>query len=178
MCAHHLILGELEDFITGETLPDTHDERYRQKLERLMVREKGFRPEELRPRLPLELKVDEKRSVVTVDLVVQISGRACMVLVYGPGSLVSRHRPALGMARLVAPYQVPVVVVTNGEDADVLEGATGKQRGSGFGAISTRAEMETVMAHFDFAPVAAERAEIESRIVFAYEIECSCSPSR
>ncbi len=26
---HHLILGELVDFITGETIEDTHDEMYR-----------------------------------------------------------------------------------------------------------------------------------------------------
>ena len=32
MDGHHLILGELTDLITGETLTDTHDERYRQKL--------------------------------------------------------------------------------------------------------------------------------------------------
>ena len=37
---HHLILGELIDFITGETLQDTHDERYLQKLARLLVEQK------------------------------------------------------------------------------------------------------------------------------------------
>ncbi len=29
---HHLILGELTDYLTEETLADTHDERLRQKL--------------------------------------------------------------------------------------------------------------------------------------------------
>jgi hypothetical protein len=34
MCPHELILGETTDFITGETLVDTIDERARQKIAR------------------------------------------------------------------------------------------------------------------------------------------------
>ena len=40
MNGHHLILGELDDFVTGQRLADTHDERYRQRLSRLLVEEK------------------------------------------------------------------------------------------------------------------------------------------
>ena len=43
MNGHHLILGELTDTITRETLADTHDERQRQKLARLLVEKKGYR---------------------------------------------------------------------------------------------------------------------------------------
>jgi hypothetical protein len=43
MTGHHLILGEVEDFITGQRLKDTHDERYRQKIARLLVAHKGYR---------------------------------------------------------------------------------------------------------------------------------------
>ena len=32
MAGHHLILGELKDIITRETLEDTHDERLRQGI--------------------------------------------------------------------------------------------------------------------------------------------------
>ena len=46
---HHLILGELIDFITGETIQDTHDERYRQKLARLLVEHKGYVKKEIEP---------------------------------------------------------------------------------------------------------------------------------
>jgi len=37
MTGHHLILGELDDLITGERVKDTHDERYRQKIARLLI---------------------------------------------------------------------------------------------------------------------------------------------
>ena len=42
MDGHHLILGELDDLITGESIKDTHDERYRQRIARLLVDEKGY----------------------------------------------------------------------------------------------------------------------------------------
>ena len=42
MNGHHLILGKLSDYLTGDTLDDTHDERYRQKIARLLVDRKGY----------------------------------------------------------------------------------------------------------------------------------------
>jgi len=41
---HHLIYGTLADYLTGEELTDTDDERIRQSLIRLMVEEKGYPP--------------------------------------------------------------------------------------------------------------------------------------
>ncbi|MCK7503858.1 MAG: hypothetical protein MZV70_06955 [Desulfobacterales bacterium] len=42
MGGHHLILGKLTDFLTGEVLDDTLDERYRQKIARWLVEQKGY----------------------------------------------------------------------------------------------------------------------------------------
>ncbi|MCK7466807.1 MAG: hypothetical protein MZU91_00755 [Desulfosudis oleivorans] len=42
MAGHHLILGKLTDFLTGEILDDTLDERYRQKIARWLVEQKGY----------------------------------------------------------------------------------------------------------------------------------------
>ena len=42
MSTHHLILGETVDYITGQTITDTHDERARQKIARFLVEEKGY----------------------------------------------------------------------------------------------------------------------------------------
>ena len=60
MNGHHLILGELTDFITGETLKDTHDERHRQKIARLLIRRLGYFKEDIEPRKPLVVCVDDK----------------------------------------------------------------------------------------------------------------------
>lgn len=172
--SHHLILGKLVDFISGATIQDTHDERYRQKLARLLVNNKGYLKKEIKPRCELIVKAENKKAIVKIDFKVTLSGRICMIIKYGPGSLVTRHRPALAASRLAAPYQVPVVVVTNGEEADIIEGATGKVISSGLESILGRSELIDRVADTRFNPISAKQAEMESKIIYAFEIDDSC----
>ncbi len=174
-----LIHGDLEDYLTGQTLPDTDDERYRQKLARFLVEERGFRREEVEPRVPVPVPVGASSATETIDLVIRLEERPSMVLLYGPGSLVSRHRIALALSRLLAGTMVPVVVVSNGEDADVLAGDTGRVVGRGLDAVpSRRALLDRVRAH-DFAPLSRRRLELEARIASAFSrLEDECQVER
>jgi hypothetical protein len=171
---HHLILGELIDFITGEKIEDTHDERYRQKLARILVEHKGYLKKEIEPGRELLITAADKKAVLKVDYTINLAGKICIIIKYGPGSLVTRHRPALAASRLVAPYQVPVVVVTNGEDADILEGATGKVISIGLESIPSKAELIKKLSHIHFDPISTKRTEMESKIIYAFEIDGSC----
>jgi hypothetical protein len=174
MGGHHLILGELIDRITGRHLPDTHDERYRQKIAGLLLDEKGYRKAEIQSRLDLILKADAKRALIKVDFLIQLSDRPAMLVKYGPGSMVTRRRPSLAAARLLTPYQIPIVVVTNGEDAEILDGATGKVNRSGLEAIPSRAKLVNDLKAHVWAQIKPQRAEMESRIAFCYEIDGAC----
>lgn len=174
MEGHHLILGELADFLTGETLEDTLDERYRQKIARFLVEERGFRPSEIQPRRVLEVRAGSAGGRVPVDLLVTAAGRAAMMVKYGPGSLTTRHRPALAIARLIAPAPVPVAVATNGEDADVLDGISGDLLGSGWDAIPGPEALARIAESANAQPISPKRAEMEARIVYAYEIDGAC----
>ena len=126
MSGHKLILGELVDFITGETLKDTHDERHRQKIGRLLVKQKGYLKADIEPRRELLVEVDAKKAILKIDFVVTLEDRVCMVVKYSPGSLVTRRRAALAVSRLIAPVQIPVAVITNGEDAEIMKSAAGE----------------------------------------------------
>jgi hypothetical protein len=174
MSGHHLILGTLTDALTGEVLDDTLDERYRQAIARRLIARKGYAAGEIEPRRELLLRAGDRRAVIRVDFVVRLAGRAAMIVRFGPGSIVSRERPALAMARLIAPYQIPVVVVTNGEDAEVLDGPTGAVVGRGLDAIPDRAELEGIVRRFDFQTIPAARAELESRVAYCYEVDGAC----
>ena len=174
MGGHHLILGEIHDFITGETLADTHDERYRQKIARFLVTRKGYAKADIHPRIPLIVSADNRKGRLWVDFAVTVDDRTAMVIKYGPGSLVTRHRSALGISRLVAPYQVPIVVATNGESADILDGRIGKPVASGLDGIPSREELVRTVAQVGFAPIAPERAQMEARIVYVFEIDGGC----
>lgn len=174
MDGHHLILGEIVDFLTNRFVADTHDERYRQKLARLLVLEKGYRTQQILTRIGLTVHADEHMARVPLDFVVFHKKQAAMCIKYAPGSLVTRHRPAMALARLFAEYQIPVTVVTNGEDAHVLDSSTGKTVASELASVPDAYELQVMVESSGYKPVSPKRAVLESRIVYAYEVDGAC----
>jgi hypothetical protein len=174
MNGHHLILGELEDFITGETIKDTHDERYRQKIARLLVNQKGYLKADIEPRRKLIVKAGNFSALLKIDFVINLSDRACMIIKFGPGSIVTRRRPVLAASRILASYQIPIAVVTNGEDAEILEGPSGKVLSQGLETIPSRSMLQRIAEDNNFKSISEKRAEIESRIIYCFEVDGSC----
>ena len=174
MNGHHLILGELDDVITGETLKDTHDERYRQKIARLLINQKGYLKTDIEPRKALLVKADAKKAILKIDFVVLLAGRACMIIKYGPGSLVTRRRSLLAASRLIAPHQVPIAVITNGEDAEIIKGRSGEIIAQGLESIPAKPELEKMVAREAWIAITDEQIEMESRILYCYEVDDSC----
>jgi len=174
MAGHHLILGALTDLLTGEILDDTLDERYRQKIARLLVEQAGYPPEEIEPRRELMLRAGERRASIKVDFVVRIAGKSMMVIRFGPGSIVSRERPALAVSRLIEAYQVPIAVVTNGQDAEVLAAESGNILGRGLESIPSRSELLDRVQTYAFEAITPQRALMEARIAYFYEVDGAC----
>ena len=174
MNAHRLIMGTLKDFLTDATLDDTHDERYRQKLARFLVEDKHYRKKEITSGYPLTVSVENKKAIARIDFLVTLNRTAAMLIKYGPGSLVSRHRPALAMSRIVSPCQIPVVVVTNGETADILDGATGAVSSKGLDAIPMKSELTRYLETAALKPISEKQKQMALRIVYAFEIDDSC----
>jgi hypothetical protein len=179
MGGHHLILGELTDFISGETLDDTLDERHRQSIARLLVNQKGYRKSDITPRHELEIQVGGRCARLQISYTINLDQFIAMIIHYGPGSLVTRHRPTLAMARLIQARQVPLAVVTNGEEADILDGASGKVAGTGLDQIPTRERLSAFVGTREWATVPLRHREMESRILMAFEVDgrCPCDDS-
>jgi hypothetical protein len=174
MKGHHLILGELVDFITGDVLKDTHDERYRQNIARLLVNQKGYAKKDIEPRKALIVQADEKKAVLKIDFIITLSGHVAMVVKYGPGSLVTRRRAVLAVSRLVAPYQVPVAVITNGQDAEIISGPSGEVIDTGLESIPSKPDLARQVSNKNWGVITAHQAEMESRILYCYEVDDSC----
>lgn len=174
MTGHHLILGELADFLTGKTIEDTHDERLRQEVARGLVLQKGYDRQDIRSREKISIACNDKRAQVPLDFRIVLHQRTAMIVKYGPGSILTRRRPALALSRLVAPYQVPFVVITNGRDAEVLSGDSGRRLGEGLDAIPGKNRLLRLVAVAGWAPLTEKQIEMESRILYAYEIDDAC----
>ena len=175
--SHHFIYGYLRDFLTGETLVDTDDERYRQRLARLLVEEKGYDKVELTTRLKIETLFGENLVVSSIEFLVAVAGRRLMVIRYGPGSLVTRERPALAAARVIDPELViPFTVVTNGEDAELLDTWSGKVIATGLTAIPSRDRALVLIREAQFKPLTpGPQRQMELRILNAYDQEVCCA---
>ncbi len=174
MMVHHLVLGELEDFLTGQKIEDNHDERLRQKSVRFLVEKKQYAKKNISGPVKLPVRAGKKKAIVRVDYVVRLFEKTCMLVKYGPGSLVTRRRPALAASRLLEPYQIPLVVVTNGIDAEIMDGLSGKILGKCFDDIPNESELREKFDFFDFKAIPSDRARLESRIVYAYEVDDAC----
>ncbi len=174
MNKHHLILGTLKDFLTNDILDDTHDERYRQKLSRLLVENKGYQKEEILSGHKLVVRAENKKAIIKVDFLITMGHNISMIIKYSPGSIVSRRRSSLAMSRVVSSYQIPVVVVTNGEDAEIMDGTTGTIFERGLVSIPIKSDLIKLVAEHSVKPISEKQAEMESRIIYAFEIDGSC----
>jgi hypothetical protein len=166
---HKRILGKMTDFITGREITDTDDERYRQKMARFLVEVKGYERDDIAPKRRIEMEIDGKRVLSMVDFVVSAGGKPFMVIKYGPGSLVTRERPALAAARILEDYQIPLTVVTNGEDAEVLDTISGNVLSTGIASIADKAHALEILRKIGLQRLSAKQLEVEKRILSAYD---------
>lgn len=174
MGGHHLILGKLKDLLTGRIVPDTLDERIRQKLARLLVEVKGFAPADILSRHAYTVHCGPRSAVIPIDFIVYREGCPAMLIKYGPGSLVTRHQPVLAAARIVTGRPIPVAVVTNGRDADVLATSSGKVVATGIAGIPDRQRLGRMAATCDYPPLSADSLDKNARILYAYEVDGAC----
>lgn len=171
------IKGEdtLIDFITGQAFIDTDDERIRQKIEHLLVEEKGYSKEDIEVDTKFEIAVDNEINRSKVDLIVSVEGKRFMLISSARSSLVMREREVLACARILDVYQIPFAVITNGEDAEVMDTLTGKVIGSGLEAIPQKPGALETIKKIEFKKLPEGRIEKEKRIFLAFDaIKSEC----
>jgi hypothetical protein len=171
---HHLILGKLNDFLTGVEMTDTHDERYRQKIAEKLVLEKGFDRADIEANTGIEISAGGKKARIKIDFLIHYQHKIFGLIQYAPGSLVTRRLSTLALSRIIRPYQIPLIVITNGEDAEILSGDTGKMTASGLENIPHKADMIQNYDSFTFRPIPAGICDQASKIVFAFEVDDAC----
>jgi len=174
--SHHLVYGTLKDYLTGEELTDTDDERIRQDLARMMVEKLGYRHSELTPRLCIETLFTRNFVKSTIDLTVELEKKQVMIVRYGPGSLVSRERSAFAAARVLnEAYRIPLAVVTNGRDAVLLDTVETRDLGHGMQVIPDRQALLDMLPSLIFLPPQSDEKRLrEKRILNAFDLERCC----
>ena len=171
---HHLVLGKLKDFLTGSVLTDTHDERYRQKIAKKLVLDGRFEKKDIESNITLEVVAGQKKAAIKVDFLVKYQEKPIALIKYAPGSLVTRRLSTLALSRIIKPYQIPIVVITNGEDAEILDGNSGKVIATGLENLPDKDIVKENMASFSFKPIKKAIFDQASRIAYACEVDGAC----
>jgi len=140
----------------------------------LLRDKKGYGPEDLRKGLAFEVTLGRESLWSSADFIVSVNGRMGMLVKCAAGSLDSRERQAVAAARVIASPPLPIAVVADPVTAEVLDVASGKVIGEGFGAIPTRDQLEAILNGNVPAPLDAKRMDKEKRILLAFDaIKCS-----
>lgn len=139
------ILAAGVDLVNGRPLPDTEDEPVRQLTEKLLL-DLGHAKERIGVDASRSLALEGRELTVVADLLVSLAGRAAMVLHCRRGSLISREREAVAIARLISEHLAPLTVVTNSEDAEIIDAASGQVIARGIGSIPGPAELARHLA--------------------------------
>jgi hypothetical protein len=161
--------GMLTDYLTGESIPETTYEEFRQALARMLVEEKGFPRASLKAKVPLVFQIDGQDTGRNIDLVAyDEAGRALLLVIFCAGDVGSFERETVSCARLFPGGPVPVAIATDSIGASILDTATGDCTATGARAIPTWAEVRAIDAATERIPLSEERRRKEERILHAY----------
>lgn len=176
MSGHHLVYGVLHDYLTGEEKPDTDDERIRQSLAKKLVEELGYDREELESGLKIVSEFNGKRVETHIELVVNIMGKRLVLIRYGAGSLVTREKAAIAAARILdTRYRIPLAIVTNGRDAELLDTKTGKILATGMDCFPSRHQAEQFSDTLAWEPYKEEKLREQAlRILNVFDENLCC----
>jgi hypothetical protein len=142
----------------------------------LLRDKKGYGPEDVRRGLAFEVTLGQEASWSSADFLVSVNGRMGMIIKCAAGSLDSRERQAVAAARVIASPPLPVAVVADPVTAEVLDVASGKVTGEGFGAIPTKEQLRDILSGKMPQSLDARRLEKEKRILLAFDAIKCCVP--
>ena len=164
--------------ILQEELQDGEDlvNESRRMIGYLLREKKGYSPEDVRQGLAFEVQLDAETAWSSADFLVSVDGRIAMIVKCAAGSLDSRERQAVAAARVIASPPLPVAVVADPVNAEVLDVASGKVTGEGFGAIPTKDQLRSIVAGKPMESIEPKRLEKEKRILLAFDAIKCCVP--
>jgi len=164
--------------ILNEELQDGEDlaNEARKMIGYLLREKKGYSREDVRAGLAFEVQLGAETAWSSADFLVSIDGKMAMIIKCAAGSLDSRERQAVAAARVITSPPLPVAVVADPVTAEVLDVASGKVTGEGFGAIPTKEQLQDIVAAKAMQPIDPKRLEKEKRILLAFDAIKCCVP--
>jgi hypothetical protein len=145
----------------------------KQILWEILIKEKGFNPEEIEIDPEFRIQLSNCEANVSVDFIINLSSVSFMVIRSVSTAIESWERYIVAFARAVKDYQIPYAMVTDGENARIYNVLSGSLISDSINGVFNRQEALNLMKDFQKIPCPANRYEKEKRIIYAFEgIKC------
>jgi hypothetical protein len=145
----------------------------KQKVFEFLIKEKQFKTEEIETDTEFRITLSDSEITVHTDFVVNLSSASFILILCRPTAIESWERYIISFAKVVKDYQIPYAMVTDGENALIIDVLAGKLIGKSLSELFNRGEALNKMKDFKKIPCPANRLEKEKRIVYAFEgIKC------
>ena len=155
--------------VTPSACETIKEEVIRDKIVQLLLNEKGYQAPDLVLEVPYALVMGSETFQVQASVLIQLEGKKVVLIKCGAGSIMARERAALSLARLITDYQIPLTIVTNSEDATLLNTINGETLECGMPAIPNKAELLNRLPDLSYLPLPEKRLKMEKQILSAFE---------
>ena len=144
-----------------------------ERLAHFLEEEKGYKAADIERRLSIVTRFNDEEVISKITLLIRIDGKATMMLRYAPGSVVTRERSAIAAARILNPdYQIPLVVVTNGKEAVLLDTYKGRRLAESLAELPTMKALQEMSTDLRYEPFdTPKRIDRERRILNAFDVD-------
>ncbi len=155
----------------------SEDKRIQAALREFLINFRGYPEGFIVLDEPFSVTIGGRKRNFKADLSVRYGERLILVAKCSPGSVVTRERHIVSIARLMdKDCIVPLAIVTNGEEVSVLDGETGKIISEGWDGVPHWKDIPTILAGREKLTLTSEQRRKESHILDTYEfISCSCN---
>lgn len=144
-----------------------------QMIWEMLIKEKGFNPEEIEINPEFRLQLSNCEANVSVDFIINLSSVSFMAIRSVSTAIESWERYIVAFARSVKDYQIPYAMVTDGENARIIDVLSGSLISDSIKGLFNRQEASNLIKDFKKIPCPAKILEKEKRIVYAFEgIKC------
>ena len=144
--------------VTPSACETIKEEVIREKIVHLLLNEKGYQDADLVLEVPYALVMGSETFQVQASILIQLEGKKVVLIKCGAGSIMARERAALALARLITDYQIPLTIVTNSEDATLLNTINGETLECGMPAILNKAGLVDRLPDLSYLPLTRENA--------------------
>ncbi|HMK64713.1 MAG TPA: type I restriction enzyme HsdR N-terminal domain-containing protein [Thermodesulfobacteriota bacterium] len=157
-----------EGLISPSACETIKEEVIRKKTFDLLL-DKGYLAEDLSEEEPFALETGQEVFQLRVSFLIKLRDHYSVLIKCAAGSVLARERPTLALARLFTDYQIPLTIVTNGDDALFLDTLTGETLGCGLSEIPDKTNLLSRYDSMKFLPLSEKRVPLEKRILSAFE---------